>query len=378
MPKQNIIECSDLNTADSNQAVYNYNENEQKDQIITIELGSPTNDSGFSYSFDEKNETYEIQFDSPQPPPKRKAKKKLHKGDVKVKPIFDLKKTKAHILANWSTYDPQKVVLVFLKYYKNLRSCAVMLSRFKKQLGALKPNVPQEYLKQICLNKQQYADIRRKATEARQKEAVGVRVIENSDDILQQAIEYICSSDPKLLLAGIFPLTGLRPIEVAKIALFRTKLNNSVDQYSEFWACQTQFAKRRISGFNDSRDRCFLVPFWLIERALEIIRKRWPCENLPNMQVNRKYATHWSNLLRRAYPMFPQITAKLCRRFFVAYAYPHFKSNKGTRMSLNAFASHHLGHVCLADQVIANSSLCLEPAPTLDIFAIGRTLRVRV
>ena len=79
-------------------------------------------------------------------PPPSKKKTKLYKGDVQIRPIVDLKKTKVHILENWSTYDSQKIVLVFLKYYKNLRSCSVMLSRFKKKLAGLKPKPPAEYI----------------------------------------------------------------------------------------------------------------------------------------------------------------------------------------------------------------------------------------
>ena len=380
MPKRNIVECSDLNTADPSEPAYHCNEHGQKfdqnDRMI-IELGSSPAQSeekqakSASYFQDD---VWHINLDPPQPPRKRK-KTKLSKGDIKVKPLFDIKQTKQHIIQNWARYDPEKIVLAFGKYYKNLRSCAVMLSRFKKQLAGLKPPPPADYLKQIALTKKQYNQIRQISNEVRQKEALGVKVIANADAIVQQAMKYITSSDPKLLLAGIFPLTGLRPIGVAKIATFTTRLNNEVERYSEYWACQKTFAKRRATGFNDSRDRCFLVPFWLIERALEIIRKRWPCENLTSLEVNRKYASHWGQILRRAYPMFPGVTAKLCRRFFVAYAYPHFKKQK-TVMSLNAFASHMLGHVCLDSQVIAYSSLCLDPVPTLDIFGIGRTLRI--
>ena len=64
-----------------------------------------------------------------------------------------------------------------------------MLSRFKKQLSELKLSAPEEYLKQVCLDRKQHADIdiRRIANEVRQKEALSVRVIENADDIIQQA-----------------------------------------------------------------------------------------------------------------------------------------------------------------------------------------------
>ena len=152
MPKQNVVECSDLNTADPSD-VYHYNEHGQKfDQHnrMIIQLGSSPAQSeekqaakSASYFQDD---VWHIQFDPPQPPKKRK-KTKLSKGDVKVKPLFDIKATKQHILQHWASYDPNKIVLAFGKYYKNLRSCAVMLSRFKKQLAGLKPKPPPaEYL----------------------------------------------------------------------------------------------------------------------------------------------------------------------------------------------------------------------------------------
>ena len=40
-----------------------------------------------------------------------------------------------------------------------------------------------------------------------------------------QAMQYIVSSDPNILMAAIYPLTGLRPIEIVKIGRFTSTLN---------------------------------------------------------------------------------------------------------------------------------------------------------
>ena len=128
MPKENVVECSDLKTADPEQVVYSYNKEHKEDQIMTIDLGPSSSHIRATGHLDEESGVFTIRL--PSRPKKKKTQ--LHKGDVKIRPIVNLKKTKAHILENWSTYDPKKIVLVFLKYYKNLRSCAVMLSRFKK------------------------------------------------------------------------------------------------------------------------------------------------------------------------------------------------------------------------------------------------------
>ena len=74
--------------------------------------------------------------------------------------------------------------------------------------------------------------------------------------------------------------------------------------------------------------------------------------------------------------MYPGVTAKKFRRFYAVYAYFFFGKSTflgaSTQASLNGFDSYMLGHATLDDQVIAYSSLVLQPAPKLKLFELGR------
>jgi hypothetical protein len=182
-------------------------------------------------------------------------------------------------------------------------------------------------------------------------------------------------------LAAVLPLSGLRHIEISRTARFTTKLNNN-QVHSDFWACQTKFAKRGTmkTRYNECRDRPFLCPYYLIERALRIIRDRWPCQHLTNRQVSRKYASNWQKLVHKAFPMLPGVTAKMFRRFFAVYSFSYFGKSifigGASQASLNGYASWVLGHASLDDQVIAYSSLIIRPYPKLKLFELGRNLKV--
>jgi hypothetical protein len=173
----------------------------------------------------------------------------------------------------------------------------------------------------------------------------------------------------------------MRPIEIAKMALFQTNLNNK-QEHQSFWACQTRFAKRGTmkSKYNECRDRPFLCPYWLVERALVIIRKRWPTRGLTNREISRKYSSHWQKILQKGYPQLPGITARLCRRFFAVYSFHYFGKSVfiggESQASLNGYASWVLGHASLEDQVIAYSSLIVRPMPKLKLFEVGVNLKV--
>jgi hypothetical protein len=173
----------------------------------------------------------------------------------------------------------------------------------------------------------------------------------------------------------------MRPIEVVKEALFQTKMNNK-QEHQAFWACQTRFAKRgtMTSKYNECRDRPFLVCYWLVERALAIVRKRWPTKGMDNRQISRKYSSQWQKILTKSYPMLPGITARLCRRFFAVYSYHYFGKSVfiggESQASLNGYASWVLGHATLEDQVIAYSSLIVRPMPKLKLFDVGANLKV--
>jgi hypothetical protein len=303
--------------------------------------------------------------------------------NVMVIPSLDIKGTRLAILGNWRGYTPAKIVAIFRTHYENMRSLAVMLSRIKKDLTALDDPPPEEYLSKIALGKKEYNQIRKLNNDVRKRGAMSVHVVENSDAIVLQAMQYMTSSDPNLLYCALLVVTGMRPIEVVKMAAFSTKLNNEQGDKSAWFACQTRFAKRGTmkTNYNQCRDRCFLVPYWLVERALDKVRRRWPVKHLSNVAINRKFATHWGKILIKAFPQWPGITARLCRRFFAVYAY-HFFSKSffmegSSQSSLIGFASWMLGHADLESQAIAYQSLMLRPQPKLKLLQLGKELRVK-
>ena len=187
---------------------------------------------------------------------------KLEDSSAKAKSIMisnvDIKATKISILENWRNYSPEEILGIYRSHYSNIRTLSVMISRLKKELSLLSPAPSDEYLTKLALHKQEYNQIRAQATDVRKKESLNVQVISNSDDLVLQALRYLTSNDPNLLYAALVVVTGLRPIEIAKVALFSTKLNNN-QTYPAFWACQTRFAKRGTmkTKYNQCRDRCF-------------------------------------------------------------------------------------------------------------------------
>ena len=305
-------------------------------------------------------------------------------ANTKTIELIDIRETRRAIIANWRGFTPAEIVRLHKLHYINLRSAAVMLSRLKQELGSLEDSPPdEEYLSKLCLSKKEYNEIRKLNQDVRKRGSLDVVTVSCGDAIVLQALQYITSSDPNLLFASLLVLTGARPIEIAKVAQYKTNLNN-VQQHPAFWACQSKFAKRgtMISKYNECRDRPFLAPYWLIERALVIVRKRWPCRGFDNKQISRKYSTQWQKILAKAYTMLPGITARICRRFFACYSFHYFGKSvfvvggESSQSSLNGYASWVLGHASLEDQVIAYSSLIIRPAPKLRLFEVGKNLKV--
>ena len=123
-----------------------------------------------------------------------------------------------------------------------------------------------------------------------------------------------------------------------------------------------------------------MVPYWLVERALLKKRERWPVTKLNNVAINRKYSTHWQNIIQKAYPGWPGITARAIRRFFAVYAYSYFGNSifteASSQSSLIAFSSWMLGHATLDGQAISYQSLVIRPEPRLKLLDLGRELKV--
>jgi hypothetical protein len=301
-------------------------------------------------------------------------------GKVIVVAVLDMKSTRSEILGNWRNYTPAKIVGIHREHYQNQRSLAVMLSRMKKCLNDLEDPPDDKYLSEIALSKKEYNAIRQQNNDVRKRGAMSVHVVSNADDLVLQAMTYLTSRDPNLLYCGLLLVTGLRPIEIVKMAAFATKLNNKQGEKDAWFACQTRFAKRGTmkTKYNQCRDRCFLVPYWVVERALEKVRHRWPVKHLSNVEINRKYASHWGKILVKAYPQWPGITARLCRRFFAVYAYHYFGTgffmDGSSQSSLIGFSSWMLGHADLEGQAIAYQSLVVKPAPKLKLFQLGKEL----
>ena len=278
--------------------------------------------------------------------------------NVKVIPTLDMRGTKESILnGGWRSYKPSQIVALFRQHYSNLSTLSVMLSRFKNELSRIDPAPPPAFLEKIKLQKKEYAEIRKKQTTVRSKGALNVQVISNADDIVLQALQYLVSNRAELNYAGLLILTGLRPIEIMKVAQFKTK-------------------------FNECRDRCFLAPYYLIEIALKRVRSKWPCKHLTNLQVNRKYQTQLGRIVTKAFPQWPGITARLCRRFFGVYSYTFFGRSGffhegSSQASLAGHVHWHLGHAVLGDEVIAYQSLVIRPKPALKLFEVGRNLRIK-
>jgi hypothetical protein len=305
--------------------------------------------------------------------------------NVKVIPTLDMRGTKESILnGGWRSYKPSQIVTLFRQHYSNLSTLSVMLSRFKNELSRIDPAPPPAFLEKIKLQKKEYAEIRKQQTTVRSKGALNVQVISNADDIVLQALQYLVSNRAELNYAGLLILTGLRPIEIMKVAQFKTKLNNQQGNKTGWYSCQTRFAKRGNMKveFNECRDRCFLAPYYLIEIALKRVRSKWPCKHLTNLQVNRKYQTQLGRIVTKAFPQWPGITARLCRRFFGVYSYTFFGRSGffhegSSQASLAGHVHWHLGHAVLGDEVIAYQSLVIRPKPALKLFDIGRDLRIK-
>jgi len=148
-------------------------------------------------------------------------------ANVIVIPNLDIKATKVSILENWKNYSPEQILSIYRTHYLNIKTLSVMISRLKKEISSLSPAPSDEYLTKLALHKQEYNQIRAQATDVRKKESLNVQVISNVDDIVLQALRYLVSNDPNLLYASLVVVTGLRPIEIAKVSLFSTKLNNT-------------------------------------------------------------------------------------------------------------------------------------------------------
>jgi hypothetical protein len=304
---------------------------------------------------------------------------------LKLKPSINIQQERRSILAGgWKAMKPKDIVHIFRLHYLRSQSAAVMLSNLKKQLRELEDGPDETYLKKLALTRGEYNEIRKEALDSRKRGALNVLTVSCADALLLQAYQYLLGNDPRTLLPAAILLSGARPIGFIKTNKFSTSLHQSQQAYPEFWARQVKFAKKGAhkATYNASRDRCFLCPYYLYERAQKICRAHWKAKRLSNVQVSSKYSSQFDKLIKKAFPQLPGINARLCRRLFAAIAFQYFGKSfylgmQQTQASMPAFASWHLGHSNLDSQVIAYQSIHLRPNPKLDIFKIGRELRVK-
>jgi hypothetical protein len=314
----------------------------------------------------------------------KQPKQKTIKIGTKIIEIIDIKDQRQAILAGgWRTMKPQQIVQIWRSHYTNLKSASVMLSLLKKALKELEDGPDDVYLSKLALTKQEYNQLRKEALDSRKRGALNVLTVSCADALLLQAFQYIIGNDPRTLLPAAILLSGARPIGFIKTNQFTTQLYQR-QPHAEFWARQTKFAKKGAhkKTYNASRDRVFLCPYYLYERAQIICRKHWPTKHLSRAAVSNKYSSQFDKLIKKAFPQLPGINARLCRRIFAAIAFHYFGKSfylgmQQTQASMPAFASWHLGHSDLDSQVIAYQSIHLRPHPTLDIFKLGRELKIK-
>jgi hypothetical protein len=366
----------------------------------------------------------------------RKSRKVEEKANVMVVSSINMRQTRKAILNDAMSYTPASIVEVFRKYYtddekKNVMTMTVqdgdskrklklsyslstMLSRFKKQLSKLKKpefisdklweryfrlHLPpctrkpttllndlwQMYLDGVALSKIEYKFLLKKKNDTRSRNALKVVTIENSDDIVMQALKYATPpSSPQLAMCSLLVLTGLRPSGIAKIAKFSTSLNQK-QSHPEFWVAQTRFAKRGCgknqTKYAQKRDRPFLAPYWMIERLIKIVRAHWPTKHLNTDQIQASHGTTWRRNLRKAYPQLPGITPRLCRKIFASYSFHYFGKacfvdGIPGQASLSRYISYVLGHADYGDTALSYSNLVLRPKPKLKLFEVARSLKI--
>ena len=267
---------------------------------------------------------------------------------------------------DWKTLTPEEMIQAFKKKYPKISTCSYKLSLYKHELK--QQECPEQYLKQLRLTKDDYTLIRRGANAARAKDAACVRTITNADDIYGQACCLLLSDDPDKNLAALFPLTGLRPVEILRAATY-CECDPTKTNYPKFAARQLTFAKRK-SKENEARDRVFLAPTTLILKALANVRmKYYPIiVNYTNNDIDKHIKM---KPILRKYLTTTDMNPRMLRRFFANLAFVHFSDFvPGQQASLISFCSHHLCHQILADEVICYSSMRLDPPPRMSPLVI--------
>ena len=248
----------------------------------------------------------------------------------------------------------------------------------KNHLSVLKQPPPVEFLEALKLTKIEYRQLRRSATEKRDKESFDLRVVPGADRIVQQALEMLCTYDIRGLWCGVVVCSGLRPADIMTVKLSKPE---SKHKHDGWWLCVTNYSKKGKNVKNEihrdlKRDKPLLCPAWLFTRAIDKIRAYFKMGTMTKRDAHKRWAKTWLSFLSKGYPQLIKPTHVTFRRFYALYAYMYFKDDFTNSVSQNAFVSWSLGHSC-NDLSLTNSNLELRNAGDIDLFTIGANLQLK-
>lgn len=281
---------------------------------------------------------------------------------------------KNHILDNWRGMSPEQVVAEVRNMYSNTATASSQLSLIKTALKKSKNPPPDEYLRKLRLEREEYQGLQKAYVEKRDKRGANLRTIYNADDLVRGAIERMTSSDHRLLWSSCICCSGLRPVELLT-ADFQLSPKGRHMQ-AGFWICVSNWAKKGgDKKKNFCRDHPLLCPSWLFIRAINIIRAYFCKEKLTKRQYSQRYSRYWLQLMAKGFPNLVQPTHVLFRRFYAKYSYIYFKDDFQNTIGENVYITHVLGHTS-SEPALTYANLHLAPnqAGKLKLFQIGKAM----
>ena len=298
-------------------------------------------------------------------------------GEEKVIETFDPKAIKLNIVKNWQAYIecPQKIVKTIRRLYTNTATASSQLSNLKSVLSQLSPAPPDDFLNALKLSAKEYKSLHEAYREKRDKEGKDLRTINDSDKLVQSALEMITSSDFRVLWPAVIVCSGLRPIEVLTCKIKESPEAKHVQD--AFWVCVSNWAKKgdpRV-GRDMCMDHPLLCPSYLWVRAVKIIRAYFCKEPLTKREYSQRYSKYWLQLLRKGFPNLIKPDHVLFRRFYAKYSFLYFKNDFENVIGENSYISHVLGHTS-TEPALSYTNLGIRGAGKINLFDIGRQLQV--
>jgi len=300
-------------------------------------------------------------------------------GEVKVIESLDPKSIKLNIVNNWHAYAdcPGKIVKTIRRLYQNTATASSQLSNLKSVLAALTPAPPDQFLSALKLSQKEHHTLHTEYREKREKEGKDLRTINDSDKLVQCALEMITSSDFRVLWPAAVACSGLRPIEILTCKI--KELPDAKHLYPEFWVCISNWAKKGDprAGRDFCVDHPLLCPAYLWVRAVKRIRAYFCKEPLTKREYCQRYSKYWLQLLRKAFPNLIKPSHVLFRRFYAKYSFLYFKNDFENVIGENSYISHVLGHTS-TEPALSYTNLDIRGAGKIKLFEIGRQLQVPV